>query len=166
MTRVRSAARLPLAALAAIFIALAGCTTLPPSAPSPSDAGASAVKHALGMLGVPYRYGGSTPQGFDCSGLVQYSYARAGVSLPRDMQGLWRSTRPVAPAQIRPGDLVFFHLDGQRNSHVGLYVGDNAFVHAPSRGKHVSTASLSNPYWSRRIGGVRRAVDAAPALPE
>ncbi len=148
-----STARCLLAILALALLALAGCSSVPPQ----SDAGVGAVRHALDMVGVPYRYGGSTPQGFDCSGLVQYSYARAGIRLPRDVQGLWHDTLPVSMTQIRQGDLVFFHLDGKRNSHVGLYIGDNRFVHAPSTGKRVSTASLSNPYWHRRIGGVRRA---------
>ncbi len=120
------------------------------------DIGAGAARHALDLVGVPYRFGGSTPDGFDCSGLVQYSYALAGRQLPRDMEGLRARTRSISLAQVRPGDLLFFHLNGRRNSHVGLHIGDNRFVHAPSTGKFVSTASLSNPFWRRHLAGARR----------
>lgn len=128
----------------------------PDSERSDPDVGAGAVQHALGMRGKPYRYGGNTPQGFDCSGLIQYSYARAGMKLPRSTEGLWGSSRSVSSSQIRPGDLLFFHQEGKRNSHVGLYIGDDRFVHSPSSGKRVSTASLSDPYWRRHFSAARR----------
>lgn len=155
------------AAFAALLVALAGCSSVPPQtdpdidavvAPRRADAdiGAGAARHALDVVGVPYRFGGSTPDGFDCSGLIQYSYGLAGRQLPRDTEGLRTRTRPVPLAQARPGDLLFFHLNGRRNSHVGLHIGDNSFVHAPSTGKHVSTASLSNPFWRRHFAGARR----------
>jgi murein DD-endopeptidase len=120
------------------------------------DVGAYAVRHALKMVGTPYVWGGSAPGGFDCSGLVQYSYALAGVAMPRAMIQQRAASRAVPRKQIRPGDLVFFHIDGKRNSHIGIYIGDGKFVHAPSTGKLVSTASLSNPYWQRHFGGARR----------
>ena len=92
------------------------------------------------MQGKPYRYGGSTPVGFDCSGLIQYSYARAGVKVPRSTEDLLEASRTIAKRQLRPGDLVFFHQDSKRSSHVGLYIGNDRFVHAPSTGKTVSVA--------------------------
>jgi murein DD-endopeptidase len=158
--------RFSLAALALLFLSLAGCSSVPvqtdpdadtESAPQQAgrDVGIDAVRAALRMVGVPYRYGGSTPDGFDCSGLVQYSYAIAGRRLPRSAEEQAASSRPVSRSQVRPGDLLFFHLNGTP-SHVALYVGNGRFVHAPTTGKFVSTAHLSNPFWRRNLAGVRR----------
>ena len=105
-----------------------------------------AARIALDQVGTPYRYGGSAPTGFDCSGLVHYSYGRAGKALPRTTGQLWNSTRPVGRSELRHGDLVFFNVDGKM-SHVGLYVGDQKFVHAPSSGRSVSVASLESAYY-------------------
>jgi len=118
--------------------------------------GADAARYALEMVGTPYRYGGKTPKGFDCSGLVVYSYSLAGKQLPVNVVGQRTASRPVPRKQIRPGDLLFFELTDEGRSHVALYVGGGKFVHAPSRGKVVSTASLSNPYWRRHFAGARR----------
>jgi cell wall-associated NlpC family hydrolase len=127
------------------------------------DVGADAARYALEMVGTPYRYGGKTPKGFDCSGLVLYSYALAGKQLPVNLGGQRAASRPVPRKQVRPGDLLFFDLTDEGRSHVGLYVGGGRFVHAPSRGKLVSTASLSNPYWRRHFAGARRpALDQRP----
>ena len=108
------------------------------------------------MQGKPYRPGGNSPRGFDCSGLVQYSYARVNLRLPRNTEGQWASSRAVPRNEIRPGDLLFFHQEGKRNSHVSIYVGNNRFVHSPSSGKHVLTASLGDRYWSQHFAGARR----------
>jgi murein DD-endopeptidase len=121
-----------------------------------ADVGAGAVRHALEVVGTPYVWGGNTPRGFDCSGLVQYSYSLVGVELPRVTIMQRSATQAVSRKQLRPGDLVFFHIDGKRNSHIGIYIGDGKFVHAPRTGKFVSTASLSNPYWQRNFAGARR----------
>ena len=118
--------------------------------------GADAARYALEMVGTPYRYGGKTPQGFDCSGLVVYSYSLAGKQLPVNVGGQRAASRPVPRKKIRPGDLVFFDLTDEGRTHVGLYVGGGKFVHAPSKGKLVSTANLSNPYWRRHFAGARR----------
>jgi len=150
--------RLTLAACGLILFALGGCSSAPRQAEPDAGAGAGAARHALEMQGKPYRPGGSSPQGFDCSGLVQYSYARVNMRLPRNTEGLWSSSRAVPKTEIRPGDLLFFHQEGKRNSHVGIYVGNNRFVHAPSSGKQVSTASLGDRYWSQHFAGARRPV--------
>ena len=162
-------ARFSLATLTLLFLLLAGCGSVPvePDPDADADAGAAlqlggrdiaggAARLALRMVGVPYRFGGNTPDGFDCSGLVQYSYAAAGWRLPRSVEGQIASTRPVFRSQARPGDLLFFHLNGTPNSHVGIYIGNGRFVHAPSTGKLVSTAHLSNAFWRRHLAGVRR----------
>ena len=103
------------------------------------------------MLGTPYHYGGASPQGgFDCSGLIYYSFKQAGMNAPRTTQTLYRNAFTVDPKSLRQGDLLFFRIEG-KVSHVGLYIGGNAFVHAPSSGKRVSYASLDNPYWHDRL---------------
>lgn len=143
---------LPVAAL----LALGACATHPERAPEAAIA-ERAAQHALNMKGAPYRYGGASPKrGFDCSGLVQYSYARAGGRLPRTTRAQWRASRAVPLDRVRPGDLLFFHLEGKRNSHVALYLGGGRFVHAPSSGKTVSIATLEQPYWRRHLAGARR----------
>ena len=103
---------------------------------------------ALRQIGVPYRYGGSTAQGFDCSGLVQYAYANAGKKIPRTTAEQWRQLTPINSNSLRVGDLLFFRIEG-KVSHVGVYVGDRRFVHAPSTGREVSTASLDSDYYRR-----------------
>jgi murein DD-endopeptidase len=163
---------------AALVLVLGGCSSTPrapesdrsiarPGKPqaapqrngkTEAEVGESAAQNALAMRGKPYRYGGYSPQGFDCSGLVHYSYARAGGSLPRNTNGLWVRSRGIDRGEIRPGDLLFFHQEGKRNSHVGIYIGSNRFVHAPSSGKQVSTASLSDPYWRQHFSAARRPV--------
>lgn len=116
--------------------------------PSAKAAGARAAGIALQQVGVPYRYGGSTPSGFDCSGLVYYSYSRVGMSVPRTTGQLWERVEPVARDDLRAGDLLFFSMAGKM-SHVGLYLGDDQFVHAPSTGKVVSVESLQSEYYNR-----------------
>ena len=105
---------------------------------------------ALGQVGTPYRYGGSTPSGFDCSGLVHYSYFRAGKSVPRTTRQLWDASVTVEPRDIRQGDILFFRIDGKM-SHVGMYVGDRRFVHAPSTGKTVSVQSLESDFYRQAL---------------
>lgn len=100
----------------------------------------------MDQVGVPYRYGGSSPGGFDCSGLVQYSYSQAGKPLPRTTRQLWSSTRAVGRRELRIGDLVFFNINGKM-SHVGLYLGGQRFVHAPSSGRTVTVASLDSSFY-------------------
>ncbi len=109
--------------------------------------GEKAAAVALQQVGVPYRYGGSTSSGFDCSGLVQFSYHRAGKSVPRTTGQLWSATSTVHRAELQAGDLLFFSIEGKM-SHVGLYIGDHQFVHAPSTGRTVTVAKLTSPFYS------------------
>lgn len=123
-----------------------------PAPPSHGGPGAHAVQVAYSQLGAPYRYGGASPTGFDCSGLVQYAYDAAGIRVPRTTGQQLQHARPVALSNLRPGDLVFFRFArGDKTSHVGIYAGDGRFIHAPSSGKRVSYARLDNPYWRRHI---------------
>ena len=122
----------------------------PRSAIENGHIGERAAAVAMHQLGVPYRYGGSDPSGFDCSGLVQYSYALAGKRVPRTTRQLWSSTDSVAPQELKVGDLLFFQFDGKM-SHVGLYLGERRFVHAPSSGRVVSVASLDTPYYESAL---------------
>ena len=108
------------------------------------------------MLGVAYRFGGADPRGFDCSGLVQYSYKQAGLRLPRTTQALFRASQLVDPKHLQAGDLVFFTISSKKIAHVGIYADNNRFIHAPSSGKGVSYASLENPYWKNRLVAVGR----------
>lgn len=144
--------------VAALFLGfiVAGCASNP-SAPVTDPASADrAAGSALKMVGKPYRYGGSGPAGFDCSGLVQYSYKLAGVSLPRSTDDLLRTSTPLRGQHLRRGDLLFFDQEGKKKSHVGIYLGDGRFVHAPSSGKVVRTDRLDSPYWKKHLSEARR----------
>lgn len=115
-----------------------------------------AAETALSLIGTPYRFGGETPSGFDCSGLVRYSYRRAGLNVPRTTYGLRQRTHPVSSRDIRKGDLVFFTQLGKKYSHVGISIGGGRFVHAPSSGKHVRIDSLADRYWKKHFLSARR----------
>jgi cell wall-associated NlpC family hydrolase len=107
------------------------------------------------LLGSPYKFGGDSPnEGFDCSGLVQYVYNRHGIKLPRRASHQYQKTNRISPKKARPGDLLFFNINGKGISHVGIYVGRMRFIHAPSSGKKVRTASLKKKYWQKRFRGV------------
>lgn len=143
--------------LVAVFSLLAACGSRPPRVDGHgSGVGAHLVSAARQQLGVPYSYGGATPRGFDCSGLVQYAHRQIGVAVPRSTRQQYHAVQRVPFTRIQPGDLIFFTINQQRVSHVGIYVGDRKFIHAPSAGKRVSYARLDNPYWRRRIVGAGR----------
>ncbi len=134
-----------------------------PSRPDPArslDLGVRAASLAGEQVGRPYRWGGEAPgDGFDCSGLVFWTYGNLGVDLPRVVRQQKEVGRSVGGGDLRPGDLVFFAIDKGRVSHVGLYLGDSRFVHAPSSGSPVRVDSLDDPWWrerwtvSRRVAG-------------
>lgn len=113
------------------------------------------VKVAKKMLGVKYRYGGTSPgRGFDCSGLVQYSHKAAGISLPRTTGQQYKAAKWIARKYLQAGDLVFFKTTSSRAvSHVGIYLGNNKFIHAPSSGKRVKISSMKEKYWRKRYSG-------------
>lgn len=122
-----------------------------PKRPQPS-VGQRAVRIAAEALGAPYRYGGSTPSGFDCSGLVSYVYGKLGVRLPHNAAAQYAYGRPVERGHLRPGDLVFFHGLG----HVGVYIGRGRIIHAPQSGRRVEIQSLASR--SGSVEGARRVV--------
>lgn len=97
------------------------------------------------MLGVPYIYGGESPQGFDCSGLVQFAYRSAGINVPRTAREQLKASRKIDVDEAAAGDLLFFK--SPQNSHVGIYLGDGRFVHAPASSRNVSIGSLDDPYY-------------------
>jgi murein DD-endopeptidase len=122
----------------------------------PKAMASRAADNALAMLGKPYRHSGNTPAGFDCSGLVQYSYSKAGVKLPRATQSQRREGQLVSVNDLRRGDLVFFDQEGKKSSHVGIYVGQGRFVHAPSTGGRVRTDGLDAAFWRAHFVEARR----------
>jgi murein DD-endopeptidase len=139
--------------LSTAMAVLAGCASTPPASPAQDRA----AHHATGMVGKPYHYGGNSPQkGFDCSGLVQYSYGQAGVKLPRSTSDLRRLSRGISRASLRRGDLLFFNQEGKRSSHVAIYLGNDRFVHAPSSGKLVHIANFASDYWQKHFEEARR----------
>jgi cell wall-associated NlpC family hydrolase len=122
--------------------------------------------YALGLIGVNYKFGGNTPDtGLDCSGLVRHVFEEVtGVSLPRTAKEMSTLGAKVAPANLQPGDLVFFNTRRFAFSHVGIYLGDNRFVHAPSRGSEVRIAQLDQSYWQKHFNGARRLIGVLPSL--
>lgn len=114
--------------------------------------GDKAVAIARKMIGVPYRWGGSSPSGFDCSGLVMWAYGRLAVQLPHSSYELFRLGRQVGRWAMKPGDLVFFYGAG----HVGIYLGHGKFVHATHTGDHVRISSLKQGWYAQGFDGARR----------
>ncbi len=115
--------------------------------------GSGIVDIARRYIGTPYRFGGATPDGFDCSGLVRYVFSRAGYSLPRSATEQWELLKPTRVPQ--PGDLVFFKINGTKISHVGIYAGNFHFIHAPRTGKTVGLDDIRNTYWRQYYAGSR-----------
>lgn len=144
-----------------LIAALAGCAGSPEVAEAPAmrasdETARRAVAFAHEMIGKPYRYAGDTPAGFDCSGLVRYSYGRAGISMPRATPAQRSSTMLISVRSLRPGDLLFFDQEGKKASHVAIYLGDGRFVHAPSTGGRVRTDRLSADFWKKHFVEARR----------
>jgi cell wall-associated NlpC family hydrolase len=150
-----------------LCLLLAACAGGPPG-PSPTvleqeDGAPSALAreltlNALSHVGTRYVAGGTTPQkGFDCSGLVQYVFSHgAGITLPRTSEQMSAVGSVVSMGELRPGDLVFFNTLRRRYSHVGIYLGNQRFIHAPTSGGVVEIVDLRRPYWQSRFDGGRR----------
>ena len=116
------------------------------------------VMQAMGLLGVPYKRGGNSEEkGFDCSGFVRYMYEKSvGLVLPRRAEEQAKVTEEISRSELKPGDLVFFNTLKQTFSHVGIYVGDGKFIHAPRPGKAVRVDDMREAYWQQRFNGARR----------
>lgn len=111
---------------------------------------------ALSLRGAPYRYGGADPKGFDCSGFVSYVFDRHGVAVPREVRDQFRVGKNVSRDRLEPGDLVFFSTVAPGATHVGIAIGGNQFVHAPSERGVVRVEQLTTQYWARRFIGAKR----------
>lgn len=118
----------------------------------------SLINNAMQLIGVRYRWGGNTPQsGLDCSGFVRYVFNDTfGFLLPRKSAQMSKVGLEITKEELRPGDLVFFNTMRHAFSHVGIYVGDNKFIHAPSRGKSIRVDDMTKTYWDKRYNGARR----------
>lgn len=114
--------------------------------------------YAISLADTPYRYGGNTPDtGFDCSGFVRYVFEQtSGRSLPRTSQEMSKLGEQLQQEELLPGDLVFFNTRRQPYSHVGIYVGEDRFVHSPKPGKAIMVVNMREPYWRKRYNGARR----------
>jgi hypothetical protein len=125
------------------------------------------VGNALGFLGVPYKRGGnSAATGFDCSGFVKAMYEQTiGLILPRKASQQAAATEQIEKSDLQPGDLVFFNTMRRAFSHVGIYIGDGKFIHAPKPGAEVRVDNLGQSYWSRHFDGARRVMSAISPIP-
>jgi cell wall-associated NlpC family hydrolase len=147
---------------------LAGCASSPSRAPrAQAQAGTTStaavrspemVFQALAQTDVPYHYGGNSPaSGFDCSGLVAHVYRQAfGIVLPHNTRAQSELGIRIRAEDLQPGDLVFYNTQGQPYSHVGIFLGDGRFIHAPKTGSAVRVENMSNRYWTKRYSGARR----------
>ena len=127
---------------------------------NPADPTPEIAIQAAGLIGVPYKYGGDEPEsGLDCSGLVRYLFKDSlGTELPRSAEQMSGLGQPVDVHELQPGDLVFYNTLKRAYSHVGVYLGEGKFIHAPSSGGYVRIESMKVSYWKRRFNGARRLV--------
>ena len=125
---------------------------VPPVPPAPT----AIVSTAMGLRGIPYRNGGSDPSGFDCSGFVQWVFAQNGVRLPREVRDQYGAGDKIDLRDVTPGDLLFFETVSKGASHVGVAIGGDQFVHAPSSTGVVRVERFTASYWARRFVGARR----------
>ena len=132
---------------------------MPAPVGDPDALASRVVRTALALLGSPYRNGGADPAGFDCSGFTQYVFWQEGTRLPRDTNTQYAVGAAIRRGDQRPGDLIFFTTTTDGPSHVGIAIGDDRFVHAPSSRGVVRIESLEVAYWSRRLVGIRRVTE-------
>ena len=155
--------------LAGVVIIFSGCSSSPEkpaatshtskasaktykrSTPLKYSTGDQIVSIAESLVGSPYRYGGASPKGFDCSGLVYYTHRQLDITVPRSTKQQVHHRPAKNLASAKPGDILFFRIYGNSVSHVGIYAGNNQFIHAPKSGKYVSYASINEPYWRERL---------------
>lgn len=123
-----------------------------------SDKAQEVLIQALSLTGIKYKYGGNSPDtGFDCSGFVRYVFSQATkITLPPTARAISQIGKTVKKEELRPGDLVFFNTLKTAFSHVGIYMGDNKFIHAPRTGANVRVENMNNSYWSSRFNGAQR----------
>jgi cell wall-associated NlpC family hydrolase len=164
---LRTTPNLKLTFFVALAAAVTGCAGAPQQPVTPARAlvepraaetyvGTAIAELARDLVGAQYHYGGAKPdEGFDCSGLVFYTYAKAGYRVPRTSQELFRAARKIALGDAGAGDLMFFQ-DETKLSHVGIYLGDGWFVHAPASGQRVAVANLDSPYYQQHLVAVGR----------
>lgn len=133
-------------------------STLPASDSASTEKTPDIVFIALSLTGIPYRFGGTTPEfGMDCSGMVRYVFKEtSGTELPRSSEEISRLGEQIANAKLRPGDLVFFNTLKRAFSHVGIYLGERKFIHSPSSGGKIRIENLDTTYWKKRFDGARR----------
>lgn len=152
----------------AACLSLQACAQMPiigaPVPPAPERS--ALLLDALGYIGTPYVFGGDTgASGLDCSGYVKAVFEQAeGIALPRTAHEQARATLTIDRTELQPGDLVFFNTLRRAFSHVGIYLGEGRFIHAPRPGAQVRIESINSSYWRPRFNGARRVPSAAPSL--
>jgi cell wall-associated NlpC family hydrolase len=164
------------------LLLLAGCHSAPEPRPAPppqavvqqddwdGSGGASTIRnrgdalanYALTLRGIRYRFGGATPDGFDCSGLVFFAHRHFGLEVPRTSREQSEEAESVKERKLQPGDLVFFKIDGGKVNHVGIYIGKRRFVHAPGAGKPVTVNSLDDEFYAATFSSAGRYWDRLP----
>ncbi len=114
------------------------------------------IRIAKRYLGTPYHFGGISPAtGFDCSGFTYYVYKTSGITIPRNSVMQYLKGKQVTTKDVKPADLIFFKIDGKTISHVGIYLGDNKFIHSPQKGKNIRIDSLKLKYWQKRFAAFK-----------
>lgn len=138
------------------IVMLAVIANEPTASAAAKPTGTAIVKEGKKYLGVPYRYGGTTPRGFDCSGFTSYTFRQKNVYIPRTAAEQFKRGKAVSKKNLKAGDLVFFKTTSKKSvTHVGIYIGGNKFIHSASRG--VSITPINDPYyWKSRYAGARR----------
>lgn len=153
-----------IALLLSCALALSGCGSTPSAGPTPSggsspiagSVGTEIAMRAMSLLGTPYRWGGATPSGFDCSGLVRYVHEQIGIFTPRTAAEQFAAAREVSLRNLAPGDLLFFKIRGSTVSHVAIYTGEGRFIHAPQTGRPVELRMLDDEFYRPRLAGAGR----------